>query len=272
MQCTMKAEGMDYDERMGRARRIRGQAARQSCHHRCCRLLPSTNPWVDRHPLSQVGRGTWEGAMDFGDYVHFPNLARSGAPCRHLSDVYKALVRTVPGTPRPGSSISSRWLGELVRQVDSSLLDGWEELHPAERRTRDPDRHAADRPVTAGADGQPPGVHPRSKRHVPTGGFLGTRQWNELEALDGETGGAPAMVRRDRSVPRTRGIGIGSDARSPDLLLIDEHRSRHPAAGSVRQILTIPPMTTTGPSSLSSTSPPATTPAEPSCIIDVDCG
>ena len=54
---------------------------------------------------------------------------------RYLADAYKALRQTVPGRRRaPRSSTDLiEWLGELVRQVDSSLLDEWEELrNPAD--------------------------------------------------------------------------------------------------------------------------------------------
>ena len=47
---------------------------------------------------------------------------------RYLSDAYRALRQTVPedGEDRGARSTSIEWLGELVRQVDSSLLDEWE--------------------------------------------------------------------------------------------------------------------------------------------------
>ena len=48
---------------------------------------------------------------------------------RYLADAYRALrsaCRT-PRAPRRSTDIIE-WLGELVRQVDSSLLDEWEQL------------------------------------------------------------------------------------------------------------------------------------------------
>jgi hypothetical protein len=57
-------------------------------------------------------------------------LARSeGLVLRYLSDAYRAIRQTVPTdaqTPELLDIIA--WLGELVRQVDSSLVDEWESL------------------------------------------------------------------------------------------------------------------------------------------------
>src|SRR6478752_8886982 len=90
------------------------------------------NPWVDEHALSlkSVARDLWERAMDFGDYIRFYNLARSeGTVLRYLADVYKTLLRTIPEDRKTDELVDlTEWLGELVRQVDSSLLDEWEEL------------------------------------------------------------------------------------------------------------------------------------------------
>ena len=53
---------------------------------------------------------------------------------RYLADAYKALRQTVPDDAQDrGAHDLIEWLGELVRQVDSSLLDEWEQL-------RNPDR------------------------------------------------------------------------------------------------------------------------------------
>ena len=71
--------------------------------------------------------------MTFGEYVQFYRLARSeGLVLRYLSDAYKALRQTVPDEAKTEELTDLiEWLGELVRQVDSSLIDEWERLsHP----------------------------------------------------------------------------------------------------------------------------------------------
>ena len=71
--------------------------------------------------------------MTFSEYVAFYALTRSeGVVLRYFADAYRALRRTVPTAARTEelTDITS-WLGELVRGVDSSLLDEWEALaHP----------------------------------------------------------------------------------------------------------------------------------------------
>ena len=51
---------------------------------------------------------------------------------RYLSDAYRTLRQTVPDAHRdPELEDLVDWLGETIRQTDSSLLDEWEALtHP----------------------------------------------------------------------------------------------------------------------------------------------
>jgi hypothetical protein len=68
--------------------------------------------------------------MTFNEYVAIYGLQRSeGLVLRSLADAYKALRRTVPPALMTEELTELvEWLGELVRQVDSSLLDEWTAL------------------------------------------------------------------------------------------------------------------------------------------------
>ena len=68
--------------------------------------------------------------MSFTDFVTRYQLARSeGLVLRYLTDAYRTLRQTVPDQHRtPELEELSEWLGETVRQTDSSLLDEWEAL------------------------------------------------------------------------------------------------------------------------------------------------
>jgi len=82
-----------------------------------------------------VVREMYERAMTFGEYVRDYGLKRSeGVVLRYLSDVYKGLQQNVPEDLRtPELDDVIVWLGALIRQVDSSLIDEWERLlHPDE--------------------------------------------------------------------------------------------------------------------------------------------
>ena len=68
--------------------------------------------------------------MSFTDFVGRYQLARSeGLVLRYLTDAYRTLRQTVPEQHRtPELDDLVEWLGETVRQTDSSLLDEWEAL------------------------------------------------------------------------------------------------------------------------------------------------
>jgi hypothetical protein len=91
-----------------------------------------THPWVPESALSpkSVVRDMYESGRTFGEFVAFYGVARSeGLLLRYLSDAFRALRQTVPEALRTWELDDIiEWLGELVRQVDSSLLDEWEAL------------------------------------------------------------------------------------------------------------------------------------------------
>ncbi|MBX7071007.1 MAG: DUF3516 domain-containing protein [Microthrixaceae bacterium] len=241
---AMKAEGMDYDERMAALDEITWPRPLAELLEPMFGVYREANPWVAEHPLSpkSVARDLWERAMDFGDYVRFYNLARSeGTVLRYLSDVYKTLVRTVPDSARTDELVDlTEWLGELVRQVDSSLLDEWEALrNPSESAASSADAPPIDLPppaLTANRRAFTVLVRNALFQRVE---FIGTGQWQELEALDGDDGW-DAQRWFDAMAPYFEEygtLGIGSDARNPALLLVDEHPVDHRGCWSVSQIL-----------------------------------
>src|SRR5690606_37502418 len=141
------------------------------------------------HPLrpKAVVRDLYERAMDFGEYVRFYDLARSeGTVLRYLSDVYRALIRTVPMDTKTDELWDIiEWLGELVRQVDSSLLDEWEALQtPADVPVEQP-VDTKPRPVTANRRAFVVLVRNALFQRVE---HIAHRQWHELEVLDGDEG------------------------------------------------------------------------------------
>ena len=75
----------------------------------------------------------------FTEFVAHYGLARSeGLVLRYLSNAYRALRQTVPEEAKTDELDDIiEWLGETVRQTDSSLLDEWEALtDPGVRRAR----------------------------------------------------------------------------------------------------------------------------------------
>ncbi|WP_295125383.1 RNA helicase [uncultured Leifsonia sp.] len=133
--AAMKAEGIEYDERMEALETVTHPKPHDELLNEAFVTYASSQPWVADFELSPkaVVRDLYERAMTFGEFIAFYRLARSeGVVLRYLSDAYRALNQTVPLDLRTEELRDIiEWIGELVRQVDSSLLDEWEELvHP----------------------------------------------------------------------------------------------------------------------------------------------
>jgi superfamily II RNA helicase len=130
--AEMKREGIEYDERMELLEQITYPKPLDELLGAAFETFSAAQPWIrdfELHPKSVV-RDMYERAMSFGEYVAFYKIARSeGVVLRYLSDAYRAASQTIPEELKNDDLRDLiEWLGELVRQVDSSLLDEWEEL------------------------------------------------------------------------------------------------------------------------------------------------
>ncbi|MCS3442753.1 DEAD/DEAH box helicase [Microbacterium phyllosphaerae] len=130
--AVMKREGIEYDERMELLEEITYPKPLDELLSAAFETFSAAQPWIrdfELHPKSVV-RDMYERAMSFGEYVAFYKIARSeGVVLRYLSDAYRAASQTIPEELKDEDLRDLiEWLGELVRQVDSSLLDEWEEL------------------------------------------------------------------------------------------------------------------------------------------------
>lgn len=129
---AMKAEGIEYDERMELVEQVTYPRPLDELLTAAFETYGAAQPWIrdfELHPKSVV-RDMYERAMSFGEYVAYYKIARSeGVVLRYLSDAYRAASQTIPEEHKNDDLRDLiEWLGELVRQVDSSLLDEWEEL------------------------------------------------------------------------------------------------------------------------------------------------
>ncbi|ANG84771.1 DEAD/DEAH box helicase [Microbacterium aurantiacum] len=134
--AAMKRDGIEYDERMALLEEVTYPKPLADLLAQSFEVFASSQPWVRDFELSpkSVVRDMFERAMSFGEFVAFYQLGRSeGLVLRYLSDAYRAIRQTVPAEARTDDLMDViEWLGELVRQVDSSLVDEWESLtHPA---------------------------------------------------------------------------------------------------------------------------------------------
>ncbi|HEX7658222.1 MAG TPA: DUF3516 domain-containing protein [Pseudonocardiaceae bacterium] len=135
--AAMKAEGVEYEERMELLEDVDHPRPLADLLFAAYGTYRHGHPWVSEHQLApkSVVRDMYERAMTFVEYIGYYGLARSeGLVLRYLADAYRAVRQTVPDEAK-NEELSDliEWLGELVRQVDSSLLDEWEQLsHPTE--------------------------------------------------------------------------------------------------------------------------------------------
>lgn len=148
--AVMKSEGIEYDERMELLEQITYPKPLDELLTAAFETFSAAQPWIrdfELHPKSVV-RDMYERAMSFGEYVAYYKIARSeGVVLRYLSDAYRAASQTIPEEFKDEDLRDLiEWLGELVRQVDSSLLDEWEELIAGVDNGRF-DPHAPDEPI-----------------------------------------------------------------------------------------------------------------------------
>jgi Domain of unknown function (DUF3516)/DEAD/DEAH box helicase/Helicase conserved C-terminal domain len=238
--AAMKAEGIEYDQRMELLEEITYPQPLKEFLDAAFATYSASQAWVTDFELKpkSVVRDMYERAMTFGDYVNYYKLARSeGLVLRYLSDAYRAARQTIPDEAKTEELLDLiEWLGELVRQVDSSLLDEWGEL------------------VNAGEIVEGPPVVPPVPPAVTTNGrafrvlvrnelfrrvqLAALEKWDELGELDA-TSGFDADRWADALDPyfdEYEFIRVDADARSSAMLAITEG----PTEWVVRQVLADP--------------------------------
>ena len=242
--AEMKADGIEYEERMALLDKITWPQPLGELLGALYETYRQSHPWLREDALSpkSVLREMWEQGMSFTDVVGRYQLARSeGLVLRYLTDAYRTLRQTVPEahhTPELDDLVE--WLGETIRQTDSSLLDEWEALaDPAHV----PGRVAHHEP--------PPPPRPISRQGRSFGVMIRNAMWARValvarDDLDG-------LVRLERAAadrlepPRRVVVGrsgwdtaieayyaehdavlTDADARGPDLLAVGEERVGEP--------------------------------------------
>jgi hypothetical protein len=218
--AAMKREGIEYDERMAALEEVTHPRPLAELLGQAYEVFASSQPWIRDFELSpkSVVRDMYERALSFGEFVSLYQLGRSeGLVLRYLSDAYRAIRQTVPIEAQTEDLLDVvAWLGELVRQVDSSLVDEWESLiNPV-----------ADPSVPVVPPPPPSLVRNRRAFTVLVRNELFRRvrlaalqQDDELVELDPDAGWPEAL---DAYFDEHDEILTGGPARSPGLVSIDE--------------------------------------------------
>jgi hypothetical protein len=251
--AAMKADGIEYDDRMRLLEEVTWPRPLAELLEATYELYRESHPWLDPEALEPktVVRELWEQGMGFTDLVARYQLARSeGLVRRYLTDAYRTLRQTVPERHRsPELEELVEWLGETVRQVDSSLLDEWEAL-------ADPAHVSASALAELTGHAPPPPPRPISAQLRPFRVMIRNAMWRrvELAARDDVDGLAAleltnaGLAEPPLEVSMTRAdwdaalegyyaehdeVLLDADARGPNLLAVEATGRRWP----VRQTL-----------------------------------
>lgn len=227
--AAMKADGVEYEARMDALEEVEHPQPLAELLHAMFETFAASQPWVrdiELRPKSVV-RDLYERAMSFTEYVSFYGLARSeGLLLRYLSDADRAIRQTVPDEAKTDELRDIiEWLRELVRQVDSSLQDEWEQLSSGAGSGR-PD----DEPVLPP---RPPDVTTNRRAFLV---LVRNELWrrvqlaalqrdDDLVALDPDAGWPEAL---DAYYADHDEVLTGGSARSASLVQIDENPPRDP--------------------------------------------
>jgi superfamily II RNA helicase len=242
--AALKAEGVDYTERMAIVEEITWPKPLEEELEQAYDIFCESNPWAGEFDLApkSVVRDMIEKAMTFSDLIATYQLARSeGVVLRYLTDAWRTLSHTVPPERRNDELEDIVvWLGELIRQVDSSLVDEWSAM-------ADPDKPVTEEQVAEHAFGVDDptklSANPRALRrmvrnhffrHVELFAFEKEKELAEMDDYLAEAPDWPAEM--DAYFDEYADIGVDAGARSPDLVLISEEGRRW----AVRQILDDP--------------------------------
>ena len=242
--ADMKADGLDYDERMDRLAEITYPKPLEELLDAAFTEYRHDVPWANDYWLSpkSVVRDMVETASDFTGYIARYNIARSeGTLLRYLSDAYRSLARTVPVEKRDERLKDIiAWLRVLVRSIDSSLVDEWENAG-----------NASDEASQAAASLAAPGsgnevVEDRRGLTVLVRNAMFRRvqlmdldRPEELGALDKDWGyGVHEWEDTlDDYYDEHEYVNVDAEARSPKLFMLDDTHERDERTWKVRQII-----------------------------------
>jgi hypothetical protein len=130
--AEMKMEGLDYDQRMEELEKLEYPKPNQEFIYSTFNAFADRHPWVGQENIrpKSIAREMFESFRSFSDYIRDYELQRAeGVLLRHLNRVYKVLAQNVPDAAKNDQIREIElYLGSMIRQVDSSLLDEWEKM------------------------------------------------------------------------------------------------------------------------------------------------
>ena len=258
--AQMKADGIEYEERMRLLEDITYPRPLAEPLEQALRRYREDHPWVSEDDLSpkSVVRDMYETGRSFTEFVSWYGLARSeGLVLRYLSDAYRALRQTVPERAKTDELDDIiEWLGETVRQIDSSLLDEWAALNDPESVARAAAAAAAGeapappRPITGNERAFRVMVRNAMFQRVQLAAQDRFADLGRLETAAAALSDPPGRVEMTAAAWESalgeywdehESIDDGPAARAPGLLIIEPSAERGaPRAWALRQIINDP--------------------------------
>lgn len=230
--AALKADGVEYDERMALIEDVTWPEPLGDLLEPLFETYRERHPWLAPDALAPkaVVREMWEQGMGFTDLVSRYQVARSeGLVLRYLTDAYRALRQTVPASYRTEElELLIEWLGETVRQVDSSLLDEWEALADPEHASPQVSHHEP-----------PPPPRPLSQQGRVFDVMVRNALWRRVELVARDD--VPALAALDEGAEWGEGdwdraiedyyaehdrLLTDADARGPSLLAVEKSSGR----------------------------------------------
>jgi superfamily II RNA helicase len=144
----LKAQGLDYDERMARLEEVRHPQPLADFLHGNFVHFARAHPWVGGQEIrpKSIAREMLESFSSFADYVKKYGLERSeGVLLRYLSQLYRTLDQNVPVRVKNETVWDAlSFFRTLIELTDTSLLEEWESLlHPELLVRAKPERERA---------------------------------------------------------------------------------------------------------------------------------
>ena len=139
--AEMKMEGIEFDKRIEELEKLEYPKPNREFVYSTFNAFADRHPWVGQENIrpKSIAREMFESFRSFSDYIRDYQLQRAeGLLLRHLSRVHKVLTQEVPDAAKNDAAREMEiYLGTMIQQVDSSLLDEWEKM-------RDPNFHRAE--------------------------------------------------------------------------------------------------------------------------------
>jgi superfamily II RNA helicase len=130
--AEMKMQGMEYEARVEELEKLEYPKPNRDFIYATFNAFADRHPWVGQENIrpKSIAREMFEDYRSFADYIKVYELQRAeGILLRHLANVHKVLTQTVPESAKDDALREIEvYLGTMIRQVDSSLLDEWEKL------------------------------------------------------------------------------------------------------------------------------------------------